>query len=246
MCGRIDGRADASTGGGLGGEFHIRRLRSLCHSRLAARGETPLWMPAFAAQVRELGYTEADLAEWVYNTHHNSTLADDLYRNLLADDEFRSRLRAAASHAEPRDPARLRSATLLEIVYQMVAIDAREGALCSRISPNATYNNYGPRLLQSRCYVHIVFDTRDGGLCELLPAARSFPRADMGYDSREGCQSIVAMHRQRSLSNGDTNGPTRLSRAADLRQVLRDIGYPSTAAAAPKQPTTITQNSCRT
>jgi hypothetical protein len=227
LCSRIDGRADASRGGGWGGEFEIRRLRSVCHSHLALRSqETPLWMPAFAAQVRDLGYTDADLAEWVYNTHHNSTLADDLYRDLLADDEFRSRLRAAASHAEPRDAARLRSATLLEIVYQMVAIDAREGALCSRISPNATYNNFGPRLLQSRCYVHMVFDTRDSGLCELLPAARSFPRADIGYDSREGCQTIVPMHRQRSVSDGDANGPTRLSRAADLQQVLRDIEYP--------------------
>jgi hypothetical protein len=225
LCGRIDGRADASREEGW--KFQIRRLRSVCYSRLALRDQgMPLWMPAFAAQVRDLGYTDADLAEWVYNTHHNSTLADDLYRALLTDDEFRSRLRAAASHAEPRDAARLRSATLLEIVYQMVAIDAREGALCSRISPNATYNNFGPRLLQSRCYVHIVFDTRDGGLCELLPAARSFPRADIGYDSREGCQTIVAMSLQRSLRDGgDTNGPVRLSRV-DLQQVLRDIGYP--------------------
>lgn len=225
LCSRIDGRADAS--GQEGWKFQLRRLRSVCHSRLALRGqETPPWMPAFAAQVRELGYTDADLAEWVYNTHHHSTLADDLYRDLLADDEFRSRLRAAASFAEARDPARLRSASPLEILYQMVAIDAPEAALCSRISPNATYKNFGPRLLQSRCYVHIVFDTRDGGLCELLPAARSFPRADIGYDSREGCQRIVPMHRQRSVSDSDTNGPMRLSRAADLRQVLRDIGYP--------------------
>ena len=228
LCDRIDGRADASAGGGWGGEFHIRRLRSECRSRLSQRdrGEAPLSMPAFVTQMRAIGYSDADLAEWVYNAHNNSTLVDDLYRDLLADDEFRSRLRAAASHAEPRDPARLRSATLLEIVYQMVAIDTREGALCSRISPNATYQNYGPRLLQSRCYVHIVFDTRDGGLCDLLPAARSFPRADMGLDSREGCQTIVTMSLQRSASNGDTNGPIRLSRAADLRHVLHDIGYP--------------------
>ena len=34
------------------------------------------------------------------------------------------------------------------------------------------------------------------------------------------------MSLQRSVSNGDTNGPIRLSRAADLRHVLHDIGYP--------------------
>ena len=228
LCDRIDWRADGSTGGGFDAVFRFRRLRSECRSRVSRRdrGEVPLRMPAFATQMRAVGYTDADLAEWVYNRHHNSTLVDDLYRDLLADDEFRSRLRAAASYAEPRDPARLRSASPLEIVYQMVAIDAREGALCSRISPNATYKNSGPRLLQSRCYVHVVFATRDGGLCELLPAARSFPLADMGLDSREGCRSIVAMSLQPSVTDSDTNGPIRLSRAADLRQVLHDIGYP--------------------
>jgi hypothetical protein len=229
LCDRIDGRADGSTGGGWGREFQIRTLRSVCHSQIAERSpQTPMWRPAFTALVRELGYTDADLAEWVYNSHHYSTLVDDLYRDLLANDEFRSRLRAAASYAEPRDPARLRSATPLEFVYQMVAIDAPEAALCSRISPNATLkDNVGaPRLLQSQCYLHIAFNTRDSGLCEPLPADRSFPHVSTGYDSRKGCESIVAMLRQRDVKNTRTDGPTRLTRAAELRQVLRDIGYP--------------------
>jgi hypothetical protein len=233
LCDRIDGRADASTGGGWEtGDFHLRRLRSECSSRVSRRdwapSEVPRSMPAFATQMRALGYTDADLAEWVYNQHHYSTLVDDLYRDLLAADEFRSRLRAAASYAEPRDPARLRSATLLEIVYQMVAVDAPEAVLCSRISPNATVKDAvgAPKSLQSRCHAHIAFTTRDSGLCESLPADRSFPYVDSGYDSREDCQRIVAIYRQRDAKEIRPYAPTRLSRAADLRHVLHDIGYP--------------------
>ena len=230
LCGRIDGRADGSTGGGWGGDFELSTLRSECRSRLRDGGpfEVPLWMAAFVTQMRALGYTDADLAEWVYNNQHpRSTLADDLYRDLLADEGFRSRLRASASYAEPRDPARVRSATPLEILYQMVAVDAPESVLCSRISPNATVKDLAgaPKSLQSRCHADIAFTTRDSGVCESLPADRSFPYIDSGYDSREDCQRIIAMY-QRDAKAIRPYERTRLSRPADLRQVLHDIGYP--------------------
>jgi hypothetical protein len=232
LCDRIDGRADGSTGGGWEtGDFHLRRLRSECSSRVSRRdwapSEVPRSMPAFATQMRAVGYTDADLAEWVYNAHHDSTLVNDLYRDLLADDEFRSRLRAAASYAEPRDPARLRSATPLEIVYQMVAFDAPEAVLCSKISPNATVKGIaGAQLLESRCRAHVAFTTRDSSVCESLPAARPSPYVDVTYDSREECQTIIAMYRQRDAKEIPTEAPARVSRAADLRHVLHDIRYP--------------------
>ena len=231
LCGRIDGRADGSTGGGWGGDFELSTLRSECRSRLRDGGpfEVPLWMAAFVTQMRALGYTDADLAEWVYNNQHpRSTLADDLYRDLLADEGFRSRLRASASYAEPRDPARVRSATPLEILYQMVAVDAPEAVLCSRISPNATVKDLAgaPKSLQSRCQAHIAFTTLDSGWCESLPTGRSFPYIDWGYDTREDCEGIVARYRQRDARESRPYQPTRFSRAADLRQVLHDIGYP--------------------
>ena len=100
-------------------------------------------MPEFAAQVRALGYTDADLMQATWAEQYQATPVDAVYKDLLANNEFRSRLRAASDSGELRDRARLRSAKPIEFLYQMVAVDAPEAALCSKISPNATFDDSG-------------------------------------------------------------------------------------------------------
>lgn len=60
-----------------------------------------------------------------------------------------------------------------------------EAALCSKISPNATFVDEGDAiaLLQSRCYLGIASNTRDIRLCDPLPAAGSFPHINEIYNS---------------------------------------------------------------
>ena len=232
LCDRIDGRADASTGGGWAGEFHLRRLRSECRSRLAERdrlrAEGPPSRVAFVARMHELGYTDADLTETAYAENYMETPVYAVYRHLLADFEFRSRLRAAPSYGEPRDAARLRPARRLEFMYQMAAVDATEAALCSRISPNATFKDVdgATALMQSRCYLALALKTRDSRVCEPLPAARSFPHINESYDSRESCQNTTEIYRRRGVTDAVTYESAPLPHAADLLLVLRDIGYP--------------------
>jgi hypothetical protein len=242
LCDRIDGRADGSTGGGWGGEFKIRRLRSVCRSRLAERdrlrAEVPPSMPALVAQIRALGYTDADVAEAAYAENNLLTPVYAVYQNLLADDEFRSRLRGAASYAEPRDAAGLRPAHRAEFLYQMVAIDATEAALCSRISPNAKFTDEtgATALLQSQCYQSIAWSTRDSRLCEPLPAA-SFPYVNERFATRESCQRIAEIYRRSVVKDTLTNGPTPLPHAADLLLALGDIGYGADALPPIPKPT---------
>ncbi len=231
LCDRISSRADASTGG-WGAPYEIHRLRSTCRENLnrppnTMDMETPDSMPRFAAQVRALGYTDADVTQAAYDENPEATPLYAIYEQLLATDEFRSRVRAARSYGEPRDSGRLRSATPSEFMYQMVAVDAPEPDLCSKVSPNATFVDLGGAvaLLQSRCYLHIALNTRDLRLCEPLPAARSFPHINEIYDSRERCREAVAIYSKRDSTSTGTYGSAVFPRASDFHRILREIGY---------------------
>ena len=226
LCDRIAARADASDGG-YESPYRIRRLRSVCRDDVKGATITvPQSMPGFAAQVRAVGYSDADVVQAAWDENPWLTPTYDRYKELLANEVFRSRVRAARSYDEPRDPGRLRPARPVEFLYQMVAIDRPEADLCSKVSRNATFREGGATaLLQVRCYLDIAFNTRDLGLCEALPANGSFPYTNERYDSRERCRETVAIYRRPDFKSGLTDGPTLFPRAADLPASLSEIGY---------------------
>ena len=47
-------------------------------------------MPEFAAQVRALGYTDADLMQATWTAHYQATPVYAVYKDLLANNEFRT------------------------------------------------------------------------------------------------------------------------------------------------------------
>ena len=197
LCDRIAARADASDGGDWGGyesPYRIRRLRSVCRDDVKGATITvPQSEPGFAAQVRAVGYSDADVVQAAWNENPWLTPTYDRYKELLANEVFRSRVRAARSYDEPRDPGRLRPARPVEFLYQMVAIDRPEADLCSKVSPNATFRDRGgaTALLQVRCHLHIAFNTRDlGGFRygpTLFPRAADLPASlsEIGYQEGE-------------------------------------------------------------
>ena len=243
LCNRIAWRADASITA-WDSPYTIRTLRSKCLDNLAlppnqSVSETPFWMPEFAAQVRALGYTDADLMQATWAAHYQATPVYTVYKDLLANNEFRSRLRAASDSGESRDRTRLRPARPIEFLYQMVAVDAPEAALCSKISPNATFIDLGDAiaLLQSRCYLSIAFNTRDIRVCEPLPAAGSFPHINEPYDSRESCQKTVAIYNRPDFKGDSSYGSAPFPRASDLQAILGEIGYQTDALTKVPEPT---------
>jgi hypothetical protein len=196
LCDRIAARADASDGGDWGGyesPYRIRRLRSVCRDDVKGATITvPQSEPGFAAQVRAVGYSDADVVQAAWDENPWLTPTYDRYKELLANEVFRSRVRAARSYDEPRDPGRLRPARPVEFLYQMVAIDRPEADLCSKVSPNATFREgSATALLQVRCHLHIAFNTRDlGGLRygpTLFPRAADLPASlsEIGYQEGE-------------------------------------------------------------
>ena len=243
LCNRIDWRADASTGG-WSSRYQVRTMRSACRSNLELppniiHAEVPDSKLTFAAQVRALGYTDADVTQAAYDENWEFTPIYPVYQDLLASNEFRSRLRAATDYGEPRDRARLRPARPVEFMYQMVAVDAPEAALCSKISPNATFAVMGgaTALLQSHCYLHIAFNTHDLRLCEPLPAAGSFPHINERYDSREHCRENVAIYSRPDYKGNATYGAAPFPRAADFPGILREIGYDARTQPRVPEPT---------
>ena len=180
LCNRIDWRADASIRG-WDTPHRIRTMRSACRSNLELPPNADLFSgagdnagvrgPGARARIHGCGRAQA-----AHTAGYPATPIYAVYRGLLSNDEFRSRLRAASDYGEARNRARLRPAGPIELMYQMVAVDASEAALCSKISPNATFDDEGSplALLQSRCYLHIAFNTRDIRSCDPLPAAARF------------------------------------------------------------------------
>ena len=86
---------------------------------------------------------------------------------------------------EPRSNSDTRSAHPIEFLYQMVAVERGDAALCAKVSPNATFvaSRERPALLQSTCYLHLAFNTRQAALCDSLPRAGSSPLINEIYDS---------------------------------------------------------------
>jgi hypothetical protein len=240
FCERIGWRADASYGGW---DFHPRTLRSKCRQEAAPPpsigfSEVPYSMALFADQVRALGYTDADVTQSAWAAGPYETPVYEVYKSLLSNQEFRSRLRAGANYDEPRDQTRLRPAKPLEFLYQMVALDADETALCSKVSPNATFVDTGATaLLRSRCFLSTAFNTRDIRFCEQLPPAASFPHINEIYDSRDRCRETVTIYSRPDFKGNPQYGSNSFPRAVDFHAALREAGYPVDALPAVPGPT---------
>ncbi len=231
LCNRIDARADGSSSGWSTGH-HFRTLRSVCVDD-SDRSAQSVVMPAmidqiFVAQVRALGYTDADVLQAAYEENPYLTPIYSTYEQVLKTTDFRQRVHAAPSYQEPRDASRLRPAMPVEFIYQMVAVDTREPALCTKVSPNAFFQDLigAPALLHSRCYLHLAFEMRDAALCDPLPMTGSFRYINNIYDSREECRKTVAIYRQPTVPASSAKyGPYLFPRAADFRVILQEIGY---------------------
>ena len=231
LCGRIDPLADGSTYGWSTGH-KVRTKRSVCFSNLklpaSARDPevpTPMSAAGFAAQVRALGYDDSAIAQAAYDENYLNSPIYAAYKQLLTDKEFRRRLRAGRSYQEPLDQSRVRRARPIEFLYQMAAIDGREPALCSRVSPNAVFTDFGGGRLLLKCYLHLAFNTRDAALCDSLPTAGpSLPVNNMYY-SREQCRKTVAVYKRPGFPTDMGYGPSPFPHVGDFELSLREIGY---------------------
>jgi len=139
VSGRLDGR-----------KIDVAYCRAQNAPRLVA---IPIEMAPLVGHVRALGYGDPDVAEaeWAENPLRTPTYA--AYKQVRDDEAFLERLRNAASYAEARGETILRDANPLEFLYEMVAVDRLDSALCAKISPNATFSDVagGTELLFQKC-----------------------------------------------------------------------------------------------
>ena len=177
-------------------------------------------------------------SEYDENPRNSSTYT--AYERLRDDPAFLQRLQGAPSYQQPRSDSDTRSAYPIEFLYQMVAVERGDAALCAKVSPNATfvYADQKPALLQSRCYLHLAFNTRQAALCGPLPRAGSSRFVNEIYDSYERCREGVAVYSRPGFKSGTHYGPYAFPHAADFQVALQAIGYPAsfTSTLVPKPP----------
>lgn len=231
LCGRISPRADG--GGGRGWSSvgsQVTTLQSSCYQSLASSGRiviaNPHEMEAFAALMQTLGYGDRDVVESEYNENPQNSPTYAAYARLRDDPTFLQRLVDGPSYREPRSDRDARPAYPVEFLYQMVAVERGDAALCENVSPNATFVDFGQReaLLQSRCYRSLASNTRQIALCDPLPRAGSSRFINEVYDSLERCRESIAIE-QRTPTDGLHSGPEPFPHAEAFPAALRAIGY---------------------
>jgi len=121
------------------------------------------------------------------------------------------------------------SGTACAQTLSMVAVERGNAALCAKVSPNATFvaSSEKPALLQSTCYLHLAFNTRQVALCDPLPRAGSSPLINEIYDSYERCRETVAVYSRPTFTSATHYGPAPFPHAADFPAALQAIGYPA-------------------
>jgi hypothetical protein len=187
---------------------------------------------SFVEIMRNIGYGDAVLSQYLYAQNPAYSVVHSSYITLRDDPDFLARVQAAPSYDEPSSDGSPREANSSEYLYQMLAIDAKNPALCGKISPNAKYQSPhdSGRLLRPVCYLYLAWDTRDAALCQNLPAMGSSPHADQ-YASRESCiQNIEVLRRPDAVRY--TYGPIDFPDQTQFQQALRQIGYTPTAGLA--------------
>jgi hypothetical protein len=203
----------------------------------------PNQMGPFVALMQRLGYGDRDVVESEYNENPQNSPTYAAYERLRDDPAFLQRLQNAPSYQHPRSDSDTRSAYPIEFLYQMVAVERGDAALCAKVSPNATlvYADQTPALLQSRCYLDLAFNTRQAALCDPLPRAGSSRFINQMYDSYERCREGVAVRSRPTFNSGTHSGPYAFPHAADFAAALHEIGYSAayTSTLVPKPPLTI-------
>ena len=211
---------------------------------LAGRGSgalvtpDPHTMEPFVALMQSLGYGDRVVVESEYEENPENSATYDAYSQLRDDPAFLSRLQNAPSYQEPRSNSATRSAHPIEFLYQMVAVERGDAALCAKVSPNATFvdSREKPAYLLSACYLHLAFNTREAALCDPLPRAGSSPVINESYDSYEHCRETVAVYSRPTFKSATHYGPSPFPHAADFPSALQAVGYEAdyTATLVPK------------
>jgi hypothetical protein len=200
-------------------------------------------MEPFVALMQSLGYGDRDVVESEYDENPQNSTTYAAYERLRDDPAFLQRLQSAPSYQQPRSDSDTRSAYPIEFLYQMVAVERGDAALCAKVSPSATFVDASekPALLQSRCYLHVAFNTRQAALCDPLPRAGSSRLINEIYDSYERCREAVAVYSRPTFKSGTHYGPNAFPHAADFPAALQAIGYPAafTSTLVPKPPLSI-------
>ena len=202
--------------------------------------EVPHAMEPFVRYMRLLGYDDARVAAGRYDESPQNSETYAVYERLRTDKTFIERLRTASDFFEPPSADNLRPARAVEFLYQMVAIDTADASLCAKVSPNATFTDrsYPTRLLRSRCFVSIAYNTKNDTLCAQLPRIGTFPHVNNQYDSLEACEKTVAIYRRPDFKpGGGHSGPFAFPRPPDFQDALRQIGYPQDARSRVPAPT---------
>jgi hypothetical protein len=229
LCSRIEGRADARYVSSWAG--FIQTMPSYCQRAIEGSAPSSVALPnpidaRFVEQVRAAGFGDTDVVQAAYAENNYLTPTHEAYLALLKDETFHRRLRAAKSFDEARDASRLRPGTPLEFMYQMVATDARQPALCARVSPNAIVDRgHEIAMLRTRCYLHAALSLRDERYCGELPTFGSFPNVNSLYDTPERCRESVAVYKKPEFDNQEIVEPYPFPRASDLGPILKQIGY---------------------
>jgi hypothetical protein len=189
-------------------------------------------MEPFVALIQNLGYGDRDVVESEYDENPVSSATYAAYERLRDEPVFLQRLLAAPSYQQPRSDSETRSAYPIEFLYQMVAGDRGDAALCAKVSPNATFvfADQQPALLQSRCYLSLAFNTRQARFCDPLPRAGSSRFINEVYDSYERCRETVAAYSRSTAKRDTRGGGYPFPHAADFPAALQAIGYPAAFA----------------
>jgi hypothetical protein len=189
---------------------------------------------SFIEIMRNIGYGDAVLSQYLYALSRANSIVHASYRALLDDPAFLARVQAAPSYDEPPSLANIRPANSAEYLYQMVAIDANTLALCRKVSPNAAFQwpHGRDESLRLRCYWDIAINTRDMALCRRLPLLASSPIGDLGTD-RESCARMIEV----ILGPGSNTkiypeGPVDFPDETLFSESLQQIGYTPPAGVA--------------
>jgi hypothetical protein len=187
-------------------------------------------MGPFVHFMQQAGLGDREVADFVYehNPYHNPVYA--VYRELREDPGFLARIHAARNYDEPESPANARPANALEFLYQMLAVDANNPALCAEISPNATFRKDG--LLRASCHWDIAVNTRNAALCAQVPAFGAFPGVNRFY-SREACDETMAVVKRPGFSEPGYYGPAFFPKPSLFQDALHQLGDDRHAVARP-------------
>jgi hypothetical protein len=179
--------------------------------------------------MKEMGYRAEDryAAEYERNNFINPVYR--FYKSVRKTQDFKARVEALPSYAEPASAAKLRPANLDEMLMQAAAVDERIPALCGKISPNAYYVFKGRAaagrvLLRNHCYFAIAADTDTMALCDKIPSRGASLLPHLGMD-RKACIGEIKVQLSPNFHGRPTYGPFPFASMNQFVAALQKIGY---------------------